>query len=655
MICLCGGSVGSSTGSWQIGVRTVPSCSLNITGVVGVYTVKMTPTICATAIKISGTVVSSLASPPCPVITVSATCQYGSTSTSLTYSGTIDRNGIVTGQVTGGFLVGDNWQVTLNTNCCCGTQVIVAASCPSLNCSASETVLSLRCQSPCCPMIETQVSYGECDGSGNALVTFTVSVNAAAIGACKETAVQMDFGGGSPLGAIHTFPPSGSFTEQHQYSSGPHIAFINVISPAGCQQVEVPINVPCPPAGCCPKIAPDVSYGPCDAAGISLVTFVVSVSPNIATGCPETEVQMDFGDGNPLGATQTFLAPGSFTEQHSYSSGPHTAFVNVISPTGCKQVQIPISVQCTPCCPDVSITPCIPDCDGDANRTVTFEISVTKKPLPCPPIAVSFQMDFGDGSSGAPITAPANLQSYSYTEVHPYTGSAALQSNTASLQISQPPQCAGSYSPQVIPACCTKARAAWCENLFWTMSFSLAFALLFGLFTLFPATFSCATCLLFTTQPGYVPLYSFYLFAILGVVALIVYILFCKKCRCIWFYFLLWRTLFGAGLLYFVFAKCSLGILSVLIGLGLMLIGYLFLKKWMQDCCVALCDVLKESLVWLVLIMFIASIFAAIVLGLSLANGCIYNLSPNPGIPLTTYWIALTATALYTIYVTKKC
>jgi hypothetical protein len=385
------------------------------------------------------------------------------------------------------------------------------------------------------------------------------------------------------------------------------------------------------------------------------VTFNVTVTPVTAAGCSPTQVQMDYGDGSP-----TLLFSGSFTTQHSYSAGPHTAFVNVISPTGCKQLQIPFNVQCPPCCPSVSITPCIPDCDGNADRTVTFNITVTPAPAPCPPTPISFQMDFGDGTNGTSYTIPGT-SSYSYSETHTYTGSSALQTNTAALQLSQPSQCAGTYSPQTIPACCTKSRAAWCATLFWIMSFSFAFALLFALYAILPGP-ACAPCLLFTAVPGYyTPLYFFYLFAIVGVIGLILYLLFCRKCRCDWVYFLLWRVLFAAGLLYFIFAACSLGIFSVLIGLVLMLIGILLLKKWQTDCCVTLCDLLKEAAWWLALIMAIATFLILH----HISSGCVYTLFTIPivvGFPphvisftITTYDVALAASTWFVGYVLHKC
>jgi vacuolar-type H+-ATPase subunit I/STV1 len=119
--------------------------------------------------------------------------------------------------------------------------------------------------------------------------------------------------------------------------------------------------------------------------------------------------------------------------------------------------------------------------------------------------------------------------------------------------------------------------------------------------------------------------------------------------------------MFGAGLLYFVFAKCSLGILSVLIGLVLMLIGYLLLKKWERDCCVELCDFLKELAAWLVLLMAIASFLVAY----SICSGCVYTLFTIAipvwyppyviNISITTYAVAATVTTWFTLYVLHKC
>jgi hypothetical protein len=518
-------------------------CTITITSIVG-EPVPNPPIQCETYVRISGTISSS--GSECQSITVTANCDNSTTP----FSGTIDTTGAVTGDIIAGYLAGDTWQVTLFTSCCCDSQFSVSASCSNINCSVNETV-TLQCQPPCCPTIAvTDISYGACELSGSAVVTFKV---------------------------------------------------------AG----EVP------------------------------------------PGCPDPQLQIDFGDNSPPETISTY----TFT--HTYGSGSYVATINVISPPGCPPVQIPINVQCPNCCPIVSVTPCIPDCDGNADRTVTFTITVTPPPLPCPQYAISAQMDFGDGTYGQTISLGPG-QSYSGTEPYTYTGSSALVANTASLQITSPAQCAGLYSPHVIPACCTKARAAWCTLLFWIMSVAFVFALVFLLFAVLPGP-TCPTCVFFTAVPGYyTPLYCFYLFAIIGVAALILYLLFCTKCRCDWVYLLLARILFGAGLFYFIFAACSLGIWSVVIGLLLMLLGYLLLKKWQSDCCVTLCAFLRQLLWFVVWLMPIAVFLAG-----SLSGGCVYDLFFIPtlagspphivNIPITTLEVASFAAAALTGYYASQC
>jgi hypothetical protein len=245
-----------------------------------------------------------------------------------------------------------------------------------------------------------------------------------------------------------------------------------------------------------------------------------------------------------------------------------------------------IFVPCTDCCPNVSVSPCIPDCGPDPDRTVQFQITVAPKGRPCRRKAVSFQMDFGDGSQGQSVTIPAGGSAYSYTETHTYSGAAALQDNNAALIVSQPPECAGSYGSVLIPKCCRKKLAALCATLFWLMSWAFALALWFLLLWLFGSIVASPQTVALT-------------FATLGVVLLIVYLAQCAKCLCGWVWRLLWRILFGAGLLYAIHAACAASWWSVLIGAILILIAFfVFLRKWRNLCCVSECDWLKEILFW---------------------------------------------------------
>src|SRR6185295_3376027 len=132
-------------------------------------------------------------------------------------------------------------------------------------------------------------------------------------------------------------------------------------------------------------------------------------------------------------------------------------------------------------------------------------------------------MDFGDGNSGGLHTYPPG-GSGSYIETHTYTGSGALQDNTAALNVLQPQGCPGWST--VIDKCCKPKLLKSCGLLFGIMTGALALAL-----TLLLLNFLCGLSI-----PSQVILALLILFA----VALVIYLLLkCPKCRCGWLFLLL--------------------------------------------------------------------------------------------------------------------
>lgn len=519
-------------------------------------------------------------------------------------------------------------------------------------CPAYDFPVQVKCPTNCCPTVSTNVEKGPCR---NGALTATFFVNVAVPAGCPPVVVQLDFGDGSQ-GVQHSFAGSGSYTETHAYQTGNYSPSVDVIAPAACPSQPVPaIAVQCPLPDCCPEISTEVSYGECDGAGNAVVTIVTTVTPKPAP-CPPAQVQVDFGGGD-LGPVHTFSSPGSFTETRTFSAGPHSATVNVLTPAGCRPYQVNIFVPCRDCCPNVSVSPCIPDCGPDPDRTVEFQISVSPKGPPCPPKAVSFQMDFGDGSQGQSVTIPAGGAPYSYTETHTYSGADALQDNNASLTVSQPPECAGSYGSVVIPACCKKRRANLCRTLLLLMSWSFALALLFLLFWLLGgvAPFMCTNCAPFNLPASNLQ-YFFYGFAIAGVLLLIGYLLLCTKCLCGWVFRLLWRVLFGAGLLYAIHAGCGLQWLSVLIGALLILLAFFFLRQWRAKCCVSECDYLQEILFWFGLNVLA---FATFLLANGIGAGCQFVLfTINIWIFTLTFTVLAVAAIVFSLfgaYYLRKC
>lgn len=500
-------------------------------------------------------------------------------------------------------------------------------------CPAYVLQFEVKCPN-CCPTATVVVEKGECL---NGSLTATFIVNVTVPKGCPPAIVQLDFGDGGH-GAQHSIAGSGSFTETHSYPTGSYSAALDVIAPAGCPSQPVPIKVECD--DCCPDLSTEVSYGECDGAGNAVVTFVTTVTPKPAP-CPPAQVQIDFGGGD-LGAVHTFSSPGSFTETRTFSAGPHSVTVNVLVPSGCRPEQVNIFVPCDDCCPSVSVSPCIPDCSDAPDRTVEFQITVAPKGPPCPPKAVSFQMDFGDGSPGQSVTIPAGGAAYSYTETHTYSGAAALQDNNAELILSQPPECAGSYGSVVVPRCCRPKRATLCRTLFWLMSWAFTFAVLALLSWLFGSFVA-----------PQVSMQAFFALAAIGVVILIVFLLLrCPKCLCGWVWRLLWRIFFAAGLLYAIFAACTVfHWQSVLIGVLMILLAFFFLRQWRRKCCVSECAWLAEIIFWAVNILA----FVGFLLTHPILVHCQMVLFAFGSFNITVLSVVTFLLALVTNHFLKKC
>ena len=449
---------------------------------------------------------------------------------------------------------------------------------------------------PCCDVQMSSTVSANCN-NGKRAVTLQILNN------CPATInAQCDFGDGSS-GSVSLAAGNNSVT--HIYAPGSYTAVLHI---PGCPDVSKTFTVP---PCCCPQITTSVEVGQCDDFGKTNVCLTGIV--DVPAGCNVT-VQWDFGDGQKDGNHSFSSGSNTFTECHDYAPGSYQAHLNVVSPSGCKSSSIKVNVPPCDCCPSVSVIPCVEDCDKHGNRLVTFIVSVSAKPAPCPSIQV--QMDFGDGSMGGTHSLPPG-GSVSYTETNTYTGSAALQDNTAALNVIQPQGCPG-WS-QVIPKCCRPKRMTTCKLLLFAASLLLALSLFFLLISF------CSLCTIitgwcFNLSPTLLRKISLGL-ALSALIPLIFFLVLCTKCICGWIWLLLWRVLFFVGVLYAVFARCCMGIWSVLIGIALMLIGFAFLLCWRKKCCVRCCAFLGEIVWWMGTVVIVAFGFFN-----SVWNYCLYIL-----------------------------
>ncbi|MDA8441494.1 MAG: hypothetical protein M0Z55_03870 [Peptococcaceae bacterium] len=244
----------------------------------------------------------------------------------------------------------------------------------------------------------------------------------------------MNFGNGN-FGTIQTFGAgTHTYTDTTAYASGnTYTACLDTLSPAGCPPSCISVVVP--PCNCCPTITASASApGPC-VNGLRQVTFTATVAPNLEPGCPTTEVQWDYGDGN-FGPVVTITSITTFNESHYYNptGSPYTACLKVISPSGCPDTCITVNIPLCDCCPTLSnlailqVGPC-----NNGHRLVVLTATVTI-PTGCPPVDV--QWNFGDGNFGA-VTAISSTTTFSVTHLYLANGT----SYTACLNVVSPTGC----------------------------------------------------------------------------------------------------------------------------------------------------------------------------------------------------------------------
>jgi hypothetical protein len=455
------------------------------------------------------------------------------------------------------------------------TAVVKITGCPDI-----PVTFTVEPCPPCCKVEVSAAVDTKCDNDKRKVTLQVINSCPTALNA------QCDFGDGSPAISVSLAPGTNTIT--HMYGPGTYTAVIHVF---GCPDKSVTFTVP---PCCCPKITTNVEVGECNVEGKTKVCLTTTA--DVPAGCKVT-MQWDFGDGQTGGSHTFNSGSNTFTECHDYAPGSYTAQLNIVSPSGCKSSSVSINVPPCDCCPDISVVPCVEDC-VKGNRLVTFTITVNAKPSPCPDVEV--QMDFGDDNTGGTHSFPPS-GSGSYIETHTYSGSSALQDNTATLNVIQPQGCPG-WS-MVIPKCCKKKLVNWCTILFNTMTGALALALVLLLLLLL-----CS-----------VPISNSVIWGLLivFVVALIIFLfLKCPKCRCGWLFLLLWRVLSGVGLLFAIFSGChppthdpldpnppitvpDCSPWSFWIGLGLLILGIVFLLLWKKKCCVKRCAFWAEIILWI--------------------------------------------------------
>lgn len=203
-----------------------------------------------------------------------------------------------------------------------------------------------------CPAIEASVEVGEiCNGDCMKKVEFTCLFQIDF--GCGTNTVEIKFSDGQ--GGSVSYPVTGSgsvsipFLYSEYYSPGSYTATVEILSPSGCDTLEIPFVVDdCPPPPC-----PDITLTPIIEEECIDCRRVVTLRMDIAAGpvCKEENsiiVDLDFGNGHIQSQAYT-LSDGIVRSQSisfpwQYEPGNYQATAIVNSPAGCPDTVVEFEV-----------------------------------------------------------------------------------------------------------------------------------------------------------------------------------------------------------------------------------------------------------------------------------------------------------------------
>ncbi len=302
--------------------------------------------------------------------------------------------------------------LTDKAGCECGSAVTVTAECipcskTIIECTSAELrIKTLECTPPtkgACPDIQLRlVSIGDCNADGTRTVKLRAIITAGSVEA--EVKWIHDNGNmGSPCVITASTraqcPPNLRSTSEEEleevnYLPGLHTSSLEILSPKGCKQAGISINVPSCRASTCPYVTILDAGKPqgCAGGGSTVrVTFTGTLSGS-ALGC---QFEWNFGDERPGTTPIQTDAPNI---SHDYATpGTYTPSVVLVCPNCSRRTTSAGEVVIPPCCPVV--TGITPDSNG---CSLTFVATTTPSPAPG-----TYNWDFGDGSSASeddPIT-----------------------------------------------------------------------------------------------------------------------------------------------------------------------------------------------------------------------------------------------------------
>jgi hypothetical protein len=326
------------------------------------------------------------------------------------------------------------------SGCLCGKTIDVLAQCRNPDSPTDKFTLTIECP-PDCPIVDLRIlSIAEkCDDNGRRTVELQPVISTPAM---RSTAIEIDFGDGSPVGnAIAVLPGRAIQPVYHSYAPGTYPASLNVPLPSGCLGKTIKVDVPeCGVVtSCCPTLTlspPDIS-GCGSSAGAQYavtISWPEQCSPITPTGFAWTVeiTRRDPTTGNDVTRKfqrQTTLpsarSSDAWSEMQTGATGPLMFEAYDRGSISVRAIIPGIELPCDPtttrsfgiqsCC--ASLTGGI-NVTADANSPCTFSFAlVVENPLREP---FTIEWEFPDGTSANSIgTTASQIETVSVPHVFP--------------------------------------------------------------------------------------------------------------------------------------------------------------------------------------------------------------------------------------------
>jgi hypothetical protein len=499
---------------------------------------------------------------------------------------------------------GNTWShIFSNIPCNCDEFITVTVCCtdklgtPLNNCECDDQRIIFDCSQnepdQCCPIVTHDIAIGECNNNCEREIVITTAFDNP-ISGCPPATLQWQLFSngniiyqGTPIVTALNSPTIESIWIDPINS--PIQAQLTIVYPDNCTNIiDTIILPPCISAANCPTINTfEHEFIGCEVIGNNCCQKVeFNINAEIFNGCngsDNTEITINFGDGsNPEIRTLSYSGLQQIVFDHHYCDpGNYTATLSVNNPSGCSTQSININiVQCPlepPVCPEISLVSVeYGECDDDCKREVEIRFT-TENVNPCSQNP-SFHIEWGDGN-----THPNNGQSIQiptgpYTHVYSHY----LESGTnheIKVIFDNPNNCDDLIIPVEPPICenCEECEEdKWWKRILCPILKVLAIigegAVIFGLLIIFLS--SCINGLpvdIATTS------------LIIGLAAILLYVLICKCKKCGYLYLVLIRPLIGLGISGLLFGGCCSNLITY--GLIFLAIGLFLLYLRTKKCC----------------------------------------------------------------------